>query len=111
MYVQRFYVEKNFKAPIAAYTENIQLKEFAFHCSTYNSFCNVHNGVLNFYSLVSCVFLLFHSEHGLFLQTKNISFLLINPSIIWPLELFPEISKHNGGHCLQREWFQLSLLH
>lgn len=38
MSVQRFYVEKKFKALIATYAENTQLK-FAFHYSTQDSFC------------------------------------------------------------------------
>lgn len=50
------------------------------------------------------MYLFFYSEHGLLSQSENISFLLINPFIICPFELFSEISKPNGGGlCFQRE--------
>lgn len=47
------------------------------------------------------MYLFFYSEHGLLSQSENISFLLINPFIICPFELFSEISKPNGVYVFK----------
>lgn len=58
---------------------------------------------VNFYFLVCAFMNFFYSKHGLPSQWENISFLLINPFLIRPFEVFPEISKPNGGVYVYKE--------